>query len=120
MRKRRTSSRAIAAKSPACEVGARRRRTGARARTVKLPRSGVGATPAPGRALQSMEGSGEGSTESCPEPNQPAALMSAVLSQSATAAAASAATPYLSVNSIEVIYDHVILVLKGVSLEVPE
>ncbi len=31
-----------------------------------------------------------------------------------------AAARYLSVNSIEVIYDHVILVLKGVSLEVPE
>jgi len=31
-----------------------------------------------------------------------------------------AATPYLSVNNIEVIYDHVILVLKGVSLEVPK
>ena len=31
-----------------------------------------------------------------------------------------AATPYLSVNNIEVIYDHVIVVLKGVSLEVPE
>jgi branched-chain amino acid transport system ATP-binding protein len=31
------------------------------------------------------------------------------------------ATPaYLSVNNIEVIYDHVILVLKGVSLDVPE
>jgi branched-chain amino acid transport system ATP-binding protein len=29
-------------------------------------------------------------------------------------------TAYLSVNNIEVIYDHVILVLKGVSLEVPE
>ena len=29
------------------------------------------------------------------------------------------ATPYLSVNNIEVIYDHVILVLKGVSLQVP-
>ncbi|HLN90806.1 MAG TPA: ATP-binding cassette domain-containing protein, partial [Patescibacteria group bacterium] len=28
-------------------------------------------------------------------------------------------TPLLSVNNIEVIYDHVILVLKGVSLEVP-
>src|SRR5215470_9907591 len=27
---------------------------------------------------------------------------------------------YLSVNNIEVIYDHVILVLKGVSLEVPQ
>ena len=30
-----------------------------------------------------------------------------------------AAPPFLSVNNIEVIYDHVILVLKGVSLEVP-
>ena len=30
-----------------------------------------------------------------------------------------AARPLLSVNNIEVIYDHVILVLKGVSLEVP-
>jgi branched-chain amino acid transport system ATP-binding protein len=34
--------------------------------------------------------------------------------------AESAAQSYLSVNNIEVIYDHVILVLKGVSLEVPE
>jgi len=33
---------------------------------------------------------------------------------------APAAQAYLSVNNIEVIYDHVILVLKGVSLEVPE
>jgi len=31
-----------------------------------------------------------------------------------------AAAPYLTVNNIEVIYDHVILVLKGVSLSVPE
>jgi len=31
-----------------------------------------------------------------------------------------AAAPYLSINNIEVIYDHVILVLKGVSLEVPQ
>jgi branched-chain amino acid transport system ATP-binding protein len=30
------------------------------------------------------------------------------------------ARPLLSVNNIEVIYDHVILVLKGVSLRVPE
>ncbi|MEO8345503.1 MAG: ABC transporter ATP-binding protein [Betaproteobacteria bacterium] len=35
------------------------------------------------------------------------------------AAQAAPATSYLSVNNIEVIYDHVILVLKGVSLEVP-
>ena len=27
---------------------------------------------------------------------------------------------YLSINNIEVIYDHVILVLKGVSLQVPQ
>ena len=33
---------------------------------------------------------------------------------------AAVAQPYLSVNNIEVIYDHVILVLKGVSLTVPE
>jgi branched-chain amino acid transport system ATP-binding protein len=44
--------------------------------------------------------------------------------QTATPAASSvapapAAAPYLSVNNIEVIYDHVILVLKGVSLAVP-
>ena len=31
-----------------------------------------------------------------------------------------AANPLLSLNNVEVIYDHVILVLKGVSLEVPE
>ncbi|MEC5159940.1 MULTISPECIES: ABC transporter ATP-binding protein [unclassified Janthinobacterium] len=35
-------------------------------------------------------------------------------------ATATAAQPYLSVNNIEVIYDHVILVLKGVSLQVPQ
>jgi len=38
----------------------------------------------------------------------------------ADVALATAAVPYLSVNNIEVIYDHVILVLKGVSLEVPQ
>jgi len=37
-----------------------------------------------------------------------------------TASKPEPAKPYLSVNNIEVIYDHVILVLKGVSLEVPE
>ncbi|MEQ9556292.1 MAG: ABC transporter ATP-binding protein, partial [Rhodospirillales bacterium] len=36
-----------------------------------------------------------------------------------TPATAAAKSP-LVVNNIEVIYDHVILVLKGVSLEVPE
>jgi branched-chain amino acid transport system ATP-binding protein len=43
--------------------------------------------------------------------------MSATATSSATLPDAA---PYLSVNNIEVIYDHVILVLKGVSLEVPE
>jgi hypothetical protein len=39
---------------------------------------------------------------------------------SAQTAPAPAAPAYLSINNIEVIYDHVILVLKGVSLTVPE
>jgi branched-chain amino acid transport system ATP-binding protein len=39
---------------------------------------------------------------------------------SALAAQPSTAAPILSVKNIEVIYDHVILVLKGVSLDVPE
>jgi branched-chain amino acid transport system ATP-binding protein len=39
---------------------------------------------------------------------------------SATAAtAAQSATPFLSINNIEVVYNHVVLVLKGVSLQVP-
>jgi branched-chain amino acid transport system ATP-binding protein len=37
-----------------------------------------------------------------------------------TQTAAVAAENYLSINNIEVIYDHVILVLKGVSLQVPK
>jgi branched-chain amino acid transport system ATP-binding protein len=37
-----------------------------------------------------------------------------------TPSAAGAADTILSVNNIEVVYDHVILVLKGVSLEVPK
>jgi len=36
------------------------------------------------------------------------------------AALTDSAAPLLIVNNIEVVYDHVILVLKGVSLEVPE
>ena len=39
---------------------------------------------------------------------------------STAAVGAGPAAPYLSVNNIEVIYDHVILVLKGVSLQVPQ
>jgi branched-chain amino acid transport system ATP-binding protein len=45
--------------------------------------------------------------------------MPATVSTVATTAP-DAAKSYLSVNNIEVIYDHVILVLKGVSLEVPQ
>ena len=37
-----------------------------------------------------------------------------------THTAAAAGENYLSINNIEVIYDHVILVLKGVSLNVPK
>jgi branched-chain amino acid transport system ATP-binding protein len=37
-----------------------------------------------------------------------------------SASLSTAAASYLSVNNIEVIYDHVILVLKGVSLQVPQ
>ncbi len=49
------------------------------------------------------------------------AMSAGTATAAASAAAANAAAvPYLSVNNIEVIYDHVILVLKGVSLEVPE
>ncbi|HNQ56270.1 MAG: ABC transporter ATP-binding protein [Burkholderiales bacterium] len=40
--------------------------------------------------------------------------------QTASQTAPAGASAYLSVNNVEVIYDHVILVLKGVSLEVPE
>ncbi len=40
--------------------------------------------------------------------------------QTASLKVPAVAQPYLSVNNVEVIYDHVILVLKGVSLEVPE
>lgn len=42
------------------------------------------------------------------------------MSEQAAAASDSSPNALLSVNNIEVIYDHVILVLKGVSLEVPE
>ena len=43
-----------------------------------------------------------------------------MIAQTATQTAPAGALAYLSVNNVEVIYDHVILVLKGVSLEVPE
>ncbi|MFT2526259.1 ATP-binding cassette domain-containing protein, partial [Escherichia coli] len=38
----------------------------------------------------------------------------------APSAATAAVAKALAINNIEVIYDHVILVLKGVSLDVPE
>jgi branched-chain amino acid transport system ATP-binding protein len=46
--------------------------------------------------------------------------VSATALASRVEAAAEAARPLLAVNNIEVVYDHVILVLKGVSLQVPE
>ncbi|MGH8801555.1 MAG: ATP-binding cassette domain-containing protein, partial [Casimicrobiaceae bacterium] len=47
--------------------------------------------------------------------------MNRPVSARTSAPVASPATrPALIVNNVEVIYDHVILVLKGVSLEVPE
>ena len=46
--------------------------------------------------------------------------MSAAVLERTDAAAAQAPRPLLEVNNIEVVYDHVILVLKGVSLHVPD
>ncbi len=46
--------------------------------------------------------------------------MTAVAQATTTVSAAPAANNILTVNNIEVIYDHVILVLKGVSLGVPQ
>ena len=46
--------------------------------------------------------------------------MSAIEMSAATPAPAAQVEKILSINNIEVIYDHVILVLKGVSLQVPE
>jgi branched-chain amino acid transport system ATP-binding protein len=43
-----------------------------------------------------------------------------MMTQPIAAVMPAANQPYLSVNNIEVIYDHVILVLKGVSLQVPQ
>jgi branched-chain amino acid transport system ATP-binding protein len=50
----------------------------------------------------------------------PAPPRSAKGAQTSGVVADSATAPILSVNNIEVVYDHVILVLKGVSLEVPK
>jgi len=46
--------------------------------------------------------------------------MATALVQATEQPESDAARPLLLVNNIEVVYDHVILVLKGVSLEVPE
>jgi branched-chain amino acid transport system ATP-binding protein len=43
-----------------------------------------------------------------------------IVAESAPQAAKDAAAPMLALNNVEVIYDHVILVLKGVSLAVPK
>ena len=45
--------------------------------------------------------------------------MTDTLARPSPAATADAAKPILAMKNVEVIYDHVILVLKGVSLEVP-
>jgi len=60
-----------------------------------------------------------------PEPNPLEAAATppssaGVAAASSGVALASSAPPVLSVNNIEVVYDHVVLVLKGVSLEVPQ
>ena len=47
-------------------------------------------------------------------------MMQQEAQQTAVEPAPAQAETLLSVNNIEVIYDHVILVLKGVSLQVPE
>ena len=47
-------------------------------------------------------------------------MSTAVETASANGVAAATPSPVLSVNNIEAIYNHVILVLKGVSLEVPK
>src|SRR3954471_15905368 len=76
---------------------------------AELDRRRQGADPqAPGRKLRSLGGR---------EKNH-ASLRKMITA--ASTAAAPAAAPYLSVNNVEVIYDHVILVLKGVSLQVPQ
>src|SRR5665213_1383397 len=46
--------------------------------------------------------------------------MPIALNEIDAAASPGAAAPVLAVNNIEVVYDHVILVLKGVSLTVPK
>jgi branched-chain amino acid transport system ATP-binding protein len=46
--------------------------------------------------------------------------MATALAEATERPGSDAARPLLLVNNIEVVYDHVILVLKGVSLEVPE
>jgi len=47
-------------------------------------------------------------------------MTATIQTSTAPTASVAPATPILSVNNIEVIYDHVILVLKGVSLGVPK
>src|SRR5580704_2327214 len=46
--------------------------------------------------------------------------MESVMSTAPVTAASAAADRILALNNIEVVYDHVILVLKGVSLDVPK
>ena len=55
-----------------------------------------------------------------PMPLGPGVMVLPVIEASNAKSIEHASDPILAVNNIEVIYDHVILVLKGVSLEVPQ
>ena len=55
-----------------------------------------------------------------PPPPASDATIAAEVPAGANVVSASAVAPILAVNNIEVVYDHVILVLKGVSLQVAE
>jgi branched-chain amino acid transport system ATP-binding protein len=55
-----------------------------------------------------------------PDPTRSTRFVNTAAPLSSAVPAPAAARPALTVNNVEVIYDHVILVLKGVSLEVPE
>jgi hypothetical protein len=92
-----------------------RRRHGRRLRSPLQLASGIDSVAVPtGQSSRHREGRSEaGRFHSSHEPF----VRSLVRPMNATA---SAGARGLSVNNVEVIYDHVILVLKGVSLEVPQ
>ena len=105
------------------EVETTMRALAARLTGRRLSVSGVSADARSGEApawgLRPGSAAGPGLSRSASDPAFVTAMSTAT--HVATGAAASVgAKAYLSVNNIEVIYDHVILVLKGVSLNVPE